>query len=142
MFLIYNNDANPYLKDDESTIEWFGNVTEKCEKKKDQESSIENAFGYEDSESDGKVYHTELIARVPDIILTYKHNSTHLENVKKIFFELFDFYEQKIVPDMRKTIPDMEITETVREFNQWFDVTQDIDKYAVNVCKIGDEGKI
>jgi hypothetical protein len=90
MFLMYNNDANPYLKDDETTIEWFGNVTEKCEEKKGQESSIENAFGYEDSESDGKVYHTELIARVPDIILTYKHNSTHLKNVKKIFFELFN----------------------------------------------------
>jgi hypothetical protein len=43
---------------------------------------------------------------------------------------------------MRKMIPDMEVREAVREFNQWFDVTQDIEKHAVNVCKIGDEGKI
>lgn len=135
MSMIYNNEENPYRADDEETLEIFEEVTLKCEEKKKEENIIKNAFLYDDEDEDGKVYHTELIARVPDIVMSYQHNLSHVRRVKRTFHELFDFYEQKVLPDIKEMIPKMEVKEAVREFNEWFNVLGEMERYQLKICK-------
>ncbi|KAG5668953.1 hypothetical protein PVAND_016859 [Polypedilum vanderplanki] len=78
MYLIYDNDANPYKKDDIDGRNLFRNLTEDAKEKEE----IESFWAYDENADD---FHIELIARIPDILLNHKHNVTRINLMKKEF---------------------------------------------------------
>lgn len=135
MTLIYENHANPYRKDDKEKYEKFRLVTESCEKKKDFESSISNAFTYHDEDGNGDGFHSELIARIPDMMLTYRHRPEWIRKLKDEFKELFEFYQVETLPDMLEMIPKMAVVNKIRDFNDWFEILKDIESFNLEVCR-------
>jgi hypothetical protein len=135
MFLLYDNGAKPYAKNDKERYEEFKKITEKCKQIKNNEIIIAKGFNYEDLNNDGNVHQNELIARVPQIFLTYGNNLTHFEKVKKDFKELFEFFEVKILNEIREMIPKIEVKEILREFNQDFFVFEKIKGKNIEDCE-------
>ncbi|CAG9811448.1 unnamed protein product [Chironomus riparius] len=64
----------------------------------------------------------ELIARVPSILLTNRHNQVYIENVKTTFKDLFLFYYNYVLPDMQDYIQQIDTKEKVKELNIWLDL--------------------
>lgn len=135
MLLMYNNRANPYTRDDTERIEMMKNITEKCKAKLNEENLFKNVF---DLYKDFK-FHAELIARVPHFLYTYRNNLTHIQNVNEAFYELFDFYNQTIYPEIIQMIPKMDVREKVDEFNQRFDVLPLMNNIDTKVCENREE---
>jgi hypothetical protein len=71
--LMYNNNSKPYAKNDETKTEEFDKIVEVCEAKKLQEETICRVFN-----CTSRVWHAELIVRVPHLLAMYN------ENIKKL----------------------------------------------------------
>ncbi|CAG9797543.1 unnamed protein product [Chironomus riparius] len=131
MHQIYQNNINPYDNKDYERRKIIRDIYRKYEDIKDEDNLISTAYKEEENESN----YGELIARVPDILFTYRDNKTRLEEVKRTFKDLFKFYDQYVLADMREFIPTMHIREKVRELNSWLDLVADIESYEVENTK-------
>ncbi|XP_070500460.1 uncharacterized protein [Chironomus tepperi] len=131
MHQIYQNNINPYDEKDYERRKIMKDIYRKYEAIKEEDKLINTAYNHEEDESN----YGELIARVPDILFTYRDNQTHLEVVKKTFKDLFKFYDQYVLADMREFIPTIHTREKVRELNSWLDLVSEIEEYDVEHTK-------
>jgi hypothetical protein len=70
-----------------------------------------------------------LIARVPDMIVSYRDRQSKLKKRKKIYKLLFDYYDDKIMVDLRNIQSTMPARIRMQEFNKWLGLTSDIRHY-------------
>ncbi|CAG9800002.1 unnamed protein product [Chironomus riparius] len=102
--LVYKNLAKPYsLGDDEAKIE-FENILTLCKGSCSEEEIIELVFNCYPH----NMQHAELIVRVPHLIMLYFNDQNKFEEVRKIFIKLFEVFEQKVIPDMKEALPNIE----------------------------------
>lgn len=101
MFLVYKNQAKPYHKKNINDEREFDQILNECIHEKDCDEIIQLVFDcYPDS-----MQHAELIVRVPHMLATYHANPEILQEKKELVSKLFNFFDQKNVPDMKKALP-------------------------------------
>ncbi|KAL7013514.1 hypothetical protein ACKWTF_015434 [Chironomus riparius] len=104
MHLTFENDANPYRKDDEEAKAEFQKISEHCEENCKANGIIKAVY----DEYPDEAHHAELIVRVPHILAFYSDEPEEIEKCQQTFKPLFDFYEYKVVSEMEKALPDIE----------------------------------
>lgn len=72
----------------------------RCEELRDFEEIVQAAFDYTED-----LKPSELIVRVPHLIAHYHNDQVKLAKVRKVFKELFDYYDEVIVPKINETLP-------------------------------------
>ncbi|XP_070504766.1 uncharacterized protein [Chironomus tepperi] len=102
--LTYGNNAKPYLRNDNQTMQEFEDISKKCQEKSGHEEYIDMVFDCYPIQ----MQHAELIVRVPHLLALYHENPERLKELRQIFPELFDFYEKKVVPEMMSSLPEIE----------------------------------
>ncbi|XP_070490541.1 uncharacterized protein [Chironomus tepperi] len=102
--LTYGNNAKPYCRNDNQTMQEFEKISEKCQQRRNVERIID--IVYDSYPPD--MHHAELIVRVPHLIVLYHDQPERLKKVRGVFIELFEFYEKKIVPEMMSSLPEIE----------------------------------
>ncbi|XP_070497766.1 uncharacterized protein [Chironomus tepperi] len=104
MNLVYNNGANPYEADDSSTKEKLDEILEICKKSDEREDIIDTVY----EEYPEEVHHAELIVRPVHMLAYYRNSPDILQQRIEAYSSLFEFYENKIYPDMKKALPEIE----------------------------------
>jgi len=102
--LVYGNDARPYKPNDNKTIQEFEGISIHCAANDDKEEVID--LVYECYPPD--MHHAELIVRVVHLLALYSKNPEKLSEVHGIFGCLFEFFEKKVVPEMKEALPEIE----------------------------------
>ncbi|KAG5675790.1 hypothetical protein PVAND_005664 [Polypedilum vanderplanki] len=120
---IYGNSFSPYEQNDIKRKKKFEKIFEATRLIKNEDSLIKTVFR---SDSIEEHNHGELIARIPDILLTNRHNLTYINECKRKFKELFNYYENEVLKDLREFIPIINTREKVNEYNEWFNVLGEI----------------
>lgn len=123
---IYLNNVSPYDERDYERKTIYIDIYEKYRELKDEDIVISTAYDGVNDEN----HYGELAARVPDVLLTYQHNETYLAELKEKFKDLFKFYDQYILADMRDFIPTVHAREKVREINDWLYLASEIESYS------------
>ncbi|CAG9807112.1 unnamed protein product [Chironomus riparius] len=104
MNLVYNNGANPYEVDDLTTENELREISEICEKSAEKEEIIDMVYEAYPEE----VHHAELIVRPVHMLVYFQNSPEIVEQKKEAFSRLFEFYERKTYPDMKKALPEIE----------------------------------
>ncbi|KAL7027649.1 hypothetical protein ACKWTF_005507 [Chironomus riparius] len=104
MYLTYHNNANPYKKNDNKTMNEVEKISILCEEQKEKEDVILMVYSLYSKEQQ----HAELIVRVPHLLALYYDNSEKINSLRLIYEKLFNLYEKKIVPEMIESIPEIE----------------------------------
>jgi hypothetical protein len=115
MFQLYRHGALPYDANDTENEARMENITEECRLLKSYDPIIGAAFDYEHSQ-----IHQELIARAASLVVIYHENSTVLKSMKRIYESLFNYYENKVLSDIK--VASLSTLDELRRLNQWFDV--------------------
>lgn len=121
MNFLYDNDMKPYTLGDKENILKMNEIAEVCKIFKNESSLIKSVF-----KDDDRKMHGELIARVPDMIVTNRNLPLELIKKKEIFKSLFDFYEQKVIKDIREMLPAISTRIKINQFNEWFGLVEEI----------------
>lgn len=103
MNLVYKNMAKPYKKNDRERRREFAEISKICEKNKGLEKIIELVYNYPRN-----VQHAELVVRVPHLMAMYYNQPEKMMEVRQNFNRLFDYFEKKVVPDMKEALPKVE----------------------------------
>lgn len=104
MDIVFKNLAKPYRSDDQQTMQEFKEISEECEKNHDIEDVIDVVYDcYPD-----EMYHAELIVRVVHLQALYRNLPEKLSEVTSKFSRLFEFFEKKVYPELRKALPEIE----------------------------------
>lgn len=98
MYLMYYNDAKPYTRWDDMTRKYF-EMIEDVYKTRDshREQWMVKVFQKYEPEQ----HQSELIARAVDLPILYRLNATGMEGVRRAYRDLFEFYEYKILPEIK-----------------------------------------
>lgn len=98
MYLMYYNDAKPYTRWDEMTRKYF-EMIEDVYKTRDEhrEQWMVKVFQKYEPEQ----HQSELIARAVDLPVLYRTNITGMAGVRRAYKDLFEFYEFKIMPELK-----------------------------------------
>lgn len=94
----YMNKYNPYNYDDYNAKEYFQKISEKCEQKEVEESTISSVFINYNQED----ILPELVVRPAEIIATYIHEPDLLKKIEEMYKELFICFTKLLVPAMEK----------------------------------------
>lgn len=122
MEILYNNEANPFHKDDSSRHNEYHSIVKECENivaRNDEEtnkrwSAIKRVFSSE-FELDWKL--KELIVRVPQIYAENRNNLQNLQYCYDTFRLLFEFYEDYVLADIKDKITKIECSKIVAVIN-------------------------
>lgn len=127
MFLMYNNDGNPYEVEDETRKDRFEVIVE-CYDKETRSTNdvIENAYCY--AESDIPL---ELIVRPPQLMATYRNDPEILAAIRETFSELFDFYEDVVLADCNREFPMMKSQTKIQDLNDILGVYNEIESSKI-----------
>ncbi|XP_070497764.1 uncharacterized protein [Chironomus tepperi] len=104
MNLVYNNAAKPYKANDKKVMKNFQEISDICEKSDEREDIVDMVYEAYPEE----VYHAELIVRPVHMLVYYKNSPEILERRKETYSRLFEFYEKKVVPELEKSLPEIE----------------------------------
>ncbi|KAL7015350.1 hypothetical protein ACKWTF_016410 [Chironomus riparius] len=104
MNLVYNNMARPYLSNDDETEKELDEISRGCEENQHKEEIIK--WVYECYQVN--MQHAELIVRVPHIVMKYFEQTEKFEETRQNFCKLFKIYEEKIVEQLKKALPEIE----------------------------------
>lgn len=98
MFLMYHNDAKPYDRNDFMVRKYF-EMIEDIYKMDDRHEGqwMVKMFQKDDVEQ----HQSELIARAVDLPILYRTNVTGMQRIRMAYRDLFEFYESKVLPDVR-----------------------------------------
>lgn len=121
MNILYDNGVNPYVLDDEANIRKFNEIAKECRRNMNETSSMRILF----EEKRDEDTHGELIARVPDMLLTYA-NRSKLKHVQNVYKSLFEFYDKNILRDVQAMASSMEARIKIQDLNKWLEVVQEI----------------
>lgn len=117
MYLIYNNNCLPYLKNSENE-KTFKTVVARCHTLKEKNETIENVFA--NGTYNSMEIPIELIVRVPQLKVLNKNNTDELEKIRETFKVLFDFYGNCVLPDLKAEVVLIEPKQKVRGLNKMF----------------------
>lgn len=123
--MIYNNFCSPYLPDDENTRLKFDVIVDSCKSNVDKEHLMKEVFQY----SHDKI-HSELIVCVPQLTVVYKEDEQFLLRCRSIYNELFNFFEEKTLVDVKREYPRLEAMRKVRELNHEFGTLYELKKLS------------
>ncbi|XP_070494610.1 uncharacterized protein [Chironomus tepperi] len=104
MNLVFNNDANPYKKDDQESQDIIEEVSRECKAKKGTENIVDMVYDFYPDDR----HHAEMIVRAPHMMAHYHDQPEKLEECKEKFDGLFRLYEEKVIPEMKKALPEIE----------------------------------
>ncbi|KAL7015425.1 hypothetical protein ACKWTF_016450 [Chironomus riparius] len=104
LYLVYNNDANPYFEDDQQARETFTEISKICYENRKEEEVVSHVY---DCFSEDR-QHAELTVRIPFFYAFYQLQPEKLKELKKIFNRLFDYFEMTVVPKMKESLPEIE----------------------------------
>ncbi|KAL7014308.1 hypothetical protein ACKWTF_015859 [Chironomus riparius] len=111
MNLVYENRAKPYLSSDKETKAEFSRISKIC-----KENSIKNDIIHQVYKSYPKrMHHAELIVRVPHLFAMYSDEPEQMNEIRKDFKDLFEFYENRVVGDMEKALPKIEAENQIQK---------------------------
>ena len=114
--MLYENDSKPYKKNDEINEAKICRIISKCRETMKVEELIKLVFNYEE-----KNYHAEIIVRIPHMLAlyTYEGGSEILQERRRNFPELFEFYEQKVLTDLRNETQNLKIKIQIQSINKF-----------------------
>lgn len=108
--LLYDNNCNPYCKDDEANEDLFDDILDLTEKKKHFEMNINIVYKYPEHQQCA-----ELIVRVPHLLALYSNDLDQRKLYQETFSELFKFYEEFVLNDLQKQLALMKARSDVNE---------------------------
>ncbi|KAL7030639.1 hypothetical protein ACKWTF_006735 [Chironomus riparius] len=111
--LVYNNLGKPYLRIDNDTATKFEEISQKCLENYNNEEIMKPVYECYPSH----MQHAELIVRVPHLIMQYLQNPEKVEELRRLFSDLFDFFENKVVKELKEALPIVEAKAEVEAFN-------------------------
>lgn len=111
--LVYLNDCKPYRTDQTERSVEFDKILRLFKTKSDLEPYVEIVYRYPKSQQVA-----ELIVRVPHLSALYKNNEEKFANVYEEFIELFKFYEEYTLVDLKLEVPSMKAKHEARELNE------------------------
>jgi len=104
LYAIFENKANPYPATDREAQKNFQQILDICAQNKEKEEVIKNVYDfYRKTEQP-----SELIVRPAHLIALYLQNPEKLQEISQIFPELFNYYENIVIPAMEMALPDIE----------------------------------
>ena len=120
--LVYNNQSKPFYENDKFKEEEFEAIVKKYdqEEMKSKTRIIRNAFKY----SSMYLKVAELIVRPPHLMAYHIDEPVELEEHRKTFKDLFEFYE-KILEDFKVEIPVMKAQSKIKFLNKILGVFTD-----------------
>lgn len=121
MNFLYDNEMKPYSMGDNESITNMIQITDDCRKTKYASSLMITAFNGDESN-----LHPELIARVPDMLVTYRNKISKFNRRSRIYKSLFDYYNKKVAKDIKTVQKTMSARMKVMEINKWFGVVQEL----------------
>jgi hypothetical protein len=104
MYLVFENDAKPYRKNQPEIEANFDQIMEDCQEFSECQEIVDSVFECYPEE----MFHAELIVRVPQMIVIYFYNQIFTNLTRGTFPSLFDFYETNVVPEMERELPNLE----------------------------------
>lgn len=103
--LAYNNIAKPYKENDIAGAKEFEEIVQACQNVANGDEIVSSVFTAYSRES----FHAELIVRVPHLIIFYRnHSDDTLPKLEIIYKKLFDVYKTKVMPQMEKSLKEIE----------------------------------
>lgn len=103
MVLTYDSFARPYYVNSSQVIHNFERILKMCQNNSEKEEIIKIVFDYPKT-----MQHAELIARVPQLMVVYHDQPEKITECRENFKQLFEIYEQKVIPEMERTLPAIE----------------------------------
>lgn len=128
MQLVYENYCKPYRGYDLEAFRVFDNIAMVCEFQKTFELKILSVFNYPRPQQ-----HAELIVRVPHLSALYMNDQEKLENLRKAFSELFNYFTFKALVDVVNEEPLMLAKRETVELNDWLGVLQPLIEKNLNL---------
>ena len=104
MNIVYDNKAKPYKSDNQEVMQEFEEISKICKKNSGIEKIIDRVFECYSE----KVHHAELIVRVVHVLAFYGNGHEKLEQIRTIFGCLFEFYENRTVPEIQDALRKIE----------------------------------
>ncbi|CAG9811639.1 unnamed protein product [Chironomus riparius] len=98
MFLMYHNEAKPYTKNDYMVRKYFEMIEDiyKMDDRHEGQWMVKIFQKYEVEQ-----HQMELIARAVDLPIVYRTNVTGMQQIRRAYRDLFEFYESKVLPDIK-----------------------------------------
>jgi hypothetical protein len=97
MIIVFDNHSKPYRKEQLMTVgKEFNTIVNQCQRDEMYEEIIKHAFGYPAYQR-----RAELIVRAPQLIAHYSDNEEKFTQVRDIYENLFKFYEQRVLPEVK-----------------------------------------
>lgn len=127
MNLVYDNRAKPYFSNDKETRKKFSQISKHCKENSEKDAIIHHVY----ESYPKRMQHAELIVRIPHLLAMYHDEPDKLKELRENFGELFEFYENIVVPDMNKALPRIEIE------NQIEKKARKVFKYKVILVLVG-----
>lgn len=121
MQLVYENQCRPYRDNDYETIKAFDTIATLCEFYKEKEPKITYVYNYSKA-----FQHGELIVRVPHLMALYMNDNEKLDQCRRTFKELFNFFQDKTLVDVCNEAPVMLAKRETIELNAWLGVIQQL----------------
>lgn len=119
--LTYNNKCKPYKENDGVKTKEFGEVFDSCPR--DVEPIIDIVFRYRQSSQTA-----ELIVRVPHILALYKNRKGKITQLRNHFNDLFKFFENNTLIDLKREFPLLEAKKSICSLNELLGVASELNK--------------
>lgn len=141
--LVYQNNFLPYYQEDMALEGEFQEIVFTCLNVAKRCQKVGVSYDYdiiyrvyprsEEKTSDEKIA-AELIVRVPHLIALHAKDQNKLEDAKKDFKCLFDFYNEHVKPDFNREEPFLELRRTVQDINNFLGVFSKLETSLIS-CK-------
>jgi len=102
--VVYKNSAKPYYSRDDHVKNKIEEVFVDCKKNCGKEEIIDLVHQCYPHH----MQHAELIVRAPHLIMLYWNQPNKFDEIRTIFIKLFDIFENKVIPEMKKALPSIE----------------------------------
>lgn len=100
---VYDNKAKPYYAKDKQRNQEFDVICKATETNSEKEKYIDLVYTRYLIDT----HHAELIVRVPHLIALYHNQPEKIEELRRNFPQLFDFYENKVLRDLENSLPEL-----------------------------------
>lgn len=102
MELLYHNNCKPYRESEKNRRDFDG-IVSACETNRDWEDLINTVYDVPPDKM-----HAELIVRVPHLAAVYMYDESKFSAMRENFRELFNFYGEKVLVDLKREYPLLE----------------------------------
>lgn len=114
MKILFGNSSKPHFKEDLAVEKKFQEIINECQSLKTNVPIVERVFQFYKKQD----FSAELIVRIPEMIVFYHESQKLLEQVLKIYKNLYEFYKEKVLQEIE------EFTQNPATFQATRDVQQ------------------